>query len=442
MKLVVIGGDAAGMSAAMQVVRNVEESEIVVLERGEIYSYGQCGLPYVIGGDVSSTDDLIARDVETFRNKYGIDARTNHEVTSVDCERRIVSGVDGEGEVFEEKYDELLVASGASPVVPPWEGRNLEGVHVLKTIPDVEDIVEGIDADVRHVTVIGSGYIGLEVAENFKDIGKDVHLISRSAHPASMIDEDMGSMVTEEARKNGVHVTLEESVERLEGETRVNRVITDKQKYDTDLVIVATGVAPNTNFMAGTGIHTTESGAIEVNRFMETNLPHIYAAGDCAVQYHRIKERDDYVPLGTHANKQGRIAGMVLSGKRQSFKGIVGTSILKFFSLTIGKTGISEEEAKKENIPYETVSMKSTHAAGYYSDEPPMSIKLTYQPKTHQVLGIQIVGTFGVDKRIDVIATALYHEMKTDDLLDLDLAYAPPYNSVWDPVQQVARRVK
>ncbi|SDJ68517.1 FAD-dependent oxidoreductase [Salimicrobium halophilum] len=442
MKLVVIGGDAAGMSAAMQVVRNTENPEIVVLERGEIYSYGQCGLPYVIGGDVSSTDDLIARKVETFREKYGIDARINHEVTSVDCDKRMVYGTDGKGEDFEESYDELLVASGASPVVPPWKGRDLEGVHVLKTIPDVEKIVEDTDGDVTRVTVIGSGYIGLEVAENFKDIGKDVHLISRSDHPASMVDEDMGEMIAEEARKQGVHLTLRESVERLEGDDRVGKVVTDKGEYETDLVIVATGVAPNVGFMTGTGVHTTESGAIEVNRFMETNLPHIYAAGDCAVQYHRIKERNDYVPLGTHANKQGRIAGLVLSGKRQTFKGIVGTSVLKFFDLTIGKTGLSEEEAKKENIPYETVFLKSTHAAGYYTDEPPMSIKMTYQPETQQVLGIQIVGTYGVDKRIDVIATALYHEMKTDDLLDLDLAYAPPYNSVWDPVQQAARRIK
>ncbi|SIS57201.1 FAD-dependent oxidoreductase [Salimicrobium flavidum] len=442
MKLVVVGGDAAGMSAAMQVVRNTDNPEIVVLEKGEIYSYGQCGLPYVIGGGVSSTDDLIARDVETFREKYGIDARVNHEVNAVDSDLKVVYGVDGDGMNFEEKYDELVIASGASPVIPPWEGVDLAGVHVVKTIPDIEKIMEDVTAEVNKVTIIGSGYIGLEVAENFKQIGKDVRIISRSDYPGSMVDADMGALIGQEAEKHGVEITLNESVAHLEGEERIQKVVTDKNEYRTDLLIVATGVAPNTNFLTSTGMHTTKSGAIEINRFMETNVPHIYAAGDCAVQFHRIKERNDFIPLGTHANKQGRILGQVLSGQRRAFKGIVGTSILKFFDLTIGKTGLSEKEAKEENIPFETVSMQATHAAGYYSDEAPMSLKLFYQPDTKRLLGVQIIGPDGVDKRIDVMATALYNEMTTEDLLDLDLAYAPPYNSVWDPLQQAARRAK
>lgn len=441
-KLVIIGGDAAGMSAAMQVVRKTENPEVVVLEKGEVYSYGQCGLPYVISGTVPSTDDLIARDVETFRDKYGIDARVNHEVTSVDCSKRKVYGINQDGEKFEESYDELLVASGVSPMLPPWKGKDLQGVHALKTIPDAKEIMADLSEDVEKVTVIGSGYIGLEVAENFREIGKDVHIITRSDYPGSMVDGDMGKLIQEEAEKQGVRITRNSSVERLEGEEYVQKVVTEQGEFETDLVVVATGVTPNTSFMKGTGIYTAKNEAIEVNRFMETNLPHVYAAGDCAVQYHRLKKRNDFIPLGTHANKQGRIAGLVLSGHRKSFKGIVGTSILKFFDLTIGKTGLSEKEAEEENIPVEKVYVEATNAAGYYSDEEPMSIKMLTEPETGKLLGVQIIGPYGVDKRIDVMATALYNEMTAEDLLDLDLAYAPPYNSVWDALQQAARRVK
>lgn len=440
MNFVIIGGDAAGMSAAMQIVRNSEGHEITVLEQGEITSYGQCGLPYVLSGDVESANDLIARKPETFRKKYGIDVRTQHTVTEVDCDHKLVYAEDAHGQVSELKYDRLLVASGAAPVMPPWKGSDLKGVYSLKTIPDIEEIIHATTGNVERVTIIGGGYIGLEMAESFIQIGKQVRLIDRGPQLAKIFDEDMGELVHEEAERNGVELHLGESVEGFEGDEKVEKVITDQGEYETDLVLVAVGVTPNTSFMKETGVYKGLNDAIAVNAFMETSILDIYAAGDCATQYHRIKMKDDYIPLGTHANKQGQIAGLNMIDKRRAFRGIVGTSILKFFSLTLARTGLSTREAKQEKLPYNEITIESTHAAGYYSKEDPMTLKIIYHEGTRQVLGAQIIGRQGADKRIDVLATALFHSMTIDELEDLDLSYAPPYNSVWDPIQQAARK--
>ncbi|MFG6120880.1 MULTISPECIES: CoA-disulfide reductase [Thalassobacillus] len=443
MKYVIIGGDAAGMSAAMQIVRNSDDHEIVTLERGSIYSYGQCGLPYAISGEVDSTDDLIARTPETFREKYGIDARTKHEVTRVDCEQKIIHGTNLEtDEPFQESYDRLLVATGASPVCPPWEGVELPGVYQLKTIPDAERIMEYMGKEINNVTIIGGGYIGLEMAESFVHLNKNVRIIERGSQLAKIFDEDMAAHIHEEAKKQHIQLNLEENVEGFEGTDKVEKVVTDKGSYDTDLVLVAVGVAPNTSFLRGTGIYLTFKDAIQVNAYMETNIKDIYAAGDCATQFHRIKKKDDYIPLGTHANKQGGIAGLNMAGRTKAFKGVVGSSIIKFCDLNLGRTGISESEAQQMNIPCQSVTIKATDRAGYYPGSEKMTLKLTYHKENLQVLGVQIIGGNGVDKRIDVLATALFHEMTTEDLLDLDLSYAPPFNGVWDPLQRAARKAK
>ncbi|MBM7551403.1 CoA-disulfide reductase [Thalassobacillus pellis] len=441
MKYVIIGGDAAGMSAAMQIVRNSDNAEIVTFEKGSIYSYGQCGLPYVISGEINSTDDLIARTPETFREKYGIDARIRHEVTAVDCQLKkvFVTNLDT-GEEFEESYDRLLIATGASPVCPPWEGADLPGVYHLKTIPDARAIMKHCQKDIENVTIIGGGYIGLEMAESFVKLGKSVRIIDRGSQIAKIFDSDMAELIHDEAQNNNIVLTLEESVEGFQGDKQVKQVITNKGEYDTDLVLVAAGVAPNTSFLHGTGIYLTIKDAILVNAYMETNIKDVYAAGDCATQYHRIKEKQDYIPLGTHANKQGRIAGLNMVDKPTSFKGVVGSSIIKFCSLTLGRTGLSEREAGKLNFPIETIRITSTDSAGYYPDAEKLELKIVFHRENQKVLGAQIIGKEGVDKRIDVLATALYHEMTIKELLDLDLSYAPPYNSVWDPIQQAARR--
>ena len=436
MNYVIIGGDAAGMSAAMQIVRNTK-GNVTTLEKGEIYSYAQCGLPYVLSGVIPDTESLIARKVDTFKEKYGIDARINHEVKHIDVKKKVVYG-----DEFEVPYDKLLIATGANPALPPVDGADLPGIYTLKTIPDAKAIMSNISDETKNIVVIGGGYIGLEVAENFVHLHKNVTMIQRGSQLATFFDEDLAETIHEEATKHGVTLKLNESVTGFTGENRVEKVITDQGEVDADLVIVAIGVKPNTSFLADSGMEMLENGAIKVNRYMETSIEDVYAAGDCATQYHRIKEEDDYIPLGTHANKQGRLAGLSMIGNRRSFEGIVGTSILKFFDLTLARTGLSARELKKQGLPFKSVTAILPHIAGYYPAHEKMTIRLSYHEETEQLLGAQIIGGAGVDKRIDVLATALYNKMSIGELENLDLAYAPPYNGVWDPLQQAARRRK
>ncbi|SER63227.1 FAD-dependent oxidoreductase [Salisediminibacterium halotolerans] len=443
MKVVIIGGDAAGMSAAMQIVRSETKADVTVLEQGAVYSYAQCGLPYYLGGIVDDAHELIARPIDFFRDKHGIDARIYHQVQSVDTEHQTVSGtVLDSGETFTEPYDKLLVASGAAPIFPPFEGRDLAGIHVLKTIPDAETIAKDLEEDVLNVTVIGGGYIGLEVAENLVHDGRNVRLIDLAERVGNVYDAEISEKIAAEAEKQGVDLVLGEAVEAFRGENgRVTGVSTDKSDYNADMVIVAIGVKPNTAFLAGTGIHLHESGAIRVDPYMQTNIDHVYAAGDCATQYHRIKQKDDFVPLGTHANKQGRIAGVNIAGGSKTFHGIVGSSIMQFFDLTIGKTGLSENEAKNLGIDYRAIGFETAPIAHYMPDSRPIFLRMIKEKETDKLLGVQGAGETGVDKRVDVAATALYHGMTTHDMENLDISYAPPYNTAWDPIQQGARRL-
>ncbi|PCK20944.1 CoA-disulfide reductase, partial [Bacillus pumilus] len=325
MKYVMIGGDAAGMSCAMQIYREDPDAHIVAFEKGEIFSYGQCGLPYLIGGLIDHHRKLIARSAETFRNKYGIDARCLHEVTSIDTEQKTVSGIHTKTkQPFSETYDRLLIATGASPITLVLDGHPLEGVHVLKTIPHALSILDNLKKDVTHITIIGGGYIGLEMAENLKTLGKEVHIIQRGATLGPGFDPDMARYLKEEADDKGIHVVLGETVQYLEGRTHVTAVQTDKQTIETNMVIIAIGVTPQTSFLDKTGIKRLQNGAIAVNKYMQTNVKDIYAAGDCAATYHRIKKELDYIPLGTTANKQGRIAGLHMTGTNRAFQGVTG----------------------------------------------------------------------------------------------------------------------
>lgn len=441
MKYVIIGGDAAGMSAAMEIVRHVKDADITTLERGFIYSYGQCGLPYVVDGRISSTKRLIARDIATFRDKYGIDTRVGHEAKGIDIKKQLVTGTDvTTGEPFEIPYDLLLIATGADPIVPVEKGHDLAGVHTVKTIPMLENLLAELTPDKKNVTVIGAGYIGLEMVETLRSTGRNVRLIQRNSYLATFLDKELAQLVYEEAKKQGIDVLFNTSVLAFEGETRVERVITDQGTLDTDLVIVAVGIKPNTGFLQGTGIELAKNGAVIVNHQLETTIPNIYAAGDCAMHFNIVKDRLDYVPLGTTANKQGRIAGLNMAGKCVPFHGIVGTSIMKFFDLSVASTGISEDTAKELGLNYETYTLSARHIAGYYPGAERMFIKVVVRKDDQQLLGAQIIGPAGVDKRIDVFSIALYSKMKLPNLLDLDLAYAPPFNGVWDPLQQLAKR--
>ncbi|HLR16054.1 MAG TPA: FAD-dependent oxidoreductase [Bacillota bacterium] len=441
MKYVIIGGVAAGMSAAMEIYRTDEDAHIIVLERGEDYSYGQCGLPYVIGGVVSSLEELIARDVETFRETYGIDARVCTEVEEISVDAQIVRGINHQTNTpFEINYDRLLIATGTSPVFPPWEGSDLKGIHPLKTLTDAENILKHLQEEITAVTVVGGGYIGLEMAENLVELGKEVTMIQSGPQLAGIFDPDIAMLIHEKAKEKGIRLLLNEKVTGFSGNAYVESIQTEENSYETEFVLLAIGVEANTHFLEDTGIQLTNKGAIQVNAYQETNVKNIYAAGDCATHYHRIKQVQDHIPLGTTANKQGRIAGANMAGNSLPFQGIVGTSIIKFFEYTLGRTGINEAEAKALNIPYQVHTSKGISRAGYYPGGETLYMKLLSHEKTNQLLGAQIIGQEGVDKRIDVLATALYNEMTFQQLVDLDLSYSPPYNTVWDPMQTMARK--
>lgn len=441
MKFVIIGGDAAGMSAAMQVVHKRKDAEITVLERGPFYSYAQCGLPYYLGGIVKEQEDLIARPLSFFRDK-GIDARVHHEVTYVDAESQLVYGrVLDKEEEFVLEYDTLLVATGGSPNKIPVDGAELPGVHYLKTIPDAEEIKSDFQ-EAEQITIVGGGYIGLEVAENYITAGKKVRIINRTNSLGSNFDETVSNELRKEAERNGVELVLEEHVSAFtsDEEGRVNAVKTNKGTYETDGVIVAIGIKPNTEFLQHTDIHYHYTGALMVDPYMRTNVSNIYAAGDCATQYHRVKEQHDYVPLGTHANKQGRIAGANIAGDKKTFQGMLGTAILRFFDLTAGRTGVGIEEARSCGFDFSCEVIESAPYAPYFPGSDKMKLQLVKDNTNNRLLGIQAVGTTGVDKRVDTASVMVYNRMTVDEIQSLDLSYAPPYNSTWDPVQKGARK--
>ncbi|MBU5594288.1 CoA-disulfide reductase [Amphibacillus sp. MSJ-3] len=441
MQYVIIGGVAAGMSAAMEIYRTDDSAKITVLERGEDYSYGQCGLPYVVNGVIPSIDKVVARTVEQFRDKYGIDARIKTTVTGLDIEKQEVEALDLETEKpLRVPYDRLLIATGSDPIVPNWEGIGLPGIHAFKTMTDTKKLMEDLTDDKKDVTIVGGGYIGLEMAESFNTRGLKVRLIQREPQVAEIFDPEMAKFIQNEAERQGIEIILNESVQSFSGTDKVEEVRTDKASYQTDLVLLAIGVSPNTDFLKKTGIHMLRNGALIVNSYQETSISNIYAAGDCASHYNRVKKMNDHVPLGTTSNKQGRIAGANMAGHTMTFNGIVGTSIIKFCDLTLGRTGLSEKEAKALNLPYEVMASEARTHAGYYPGSEELHLKLLYHKETHKLLGGQIIGKKGVDKRIDVLATALYAGLTTPQLLDLDLGYAPPYNGVWDPIQQMVRK--
>lgn len=442
MKYIIIGGDAAGMSAATQIRRLNPDAEIVVYEKGEILSYAQCGLPYYVAGLVPTSNTLIARTKEQFEEKYKIKIHLNQEVTNINTENQTVQVKSlTDNNQIEDNYDFLLIATGGEAIVPPWKGVNLDGVLILKTIPDADKIIKYIDnsGDIKKVVIIGGGYIGLEMAEAFHIREKQVQIVDIADQINLSFDPDMAAHAVTELEKKGIKVSLSEGVKEIKGEGKVTEVITDKGEYDADLVLIAIGIKPNSHFAEQAGIELGPKKAILVNAKMQTNIPNIYAAGDCATHYHLVKKQADYIPLGTTANKQGRIAGTNLGGGNDEFKGIVGTAVMKVLELDMARTGLNEKEAKALNIDYETVSIKSRHHATYYPNAERLFIKLVFKKDDRTLIGGQVVGYAGVDKRIDVLALAITKKLKIDELQDLDLAYAPPFNAVWDPLQQASR---
>jgi NADPH-dependent 2,4-dienoyl-CoA reductase/sulfur reductase-like enzyme len=442
-KLVVIGGDAAGMSAASKVRREHPDRHIVVFERGRFTSYAACGMPYLVAGMVEAPERLIARSPETFREKQRIDVRTRHEVMAIDpAGKRIrVRNLDEPVE-FWENWDDLLIATGASPIQPDVPNRSAAGVFSLSTLESGIDVFEDLQRHPsRSAVVVGGGYIGIEMAEALRARDIPVSLIDMAPQVMSTLDPDMAEGIAAFMQAAGVRLFLGERLERFDVDAtgRVRAVVTDRRAVEADLVILGLGIRPNTALARDAGIQLGPSGAIRVDRQMRTSVSDIWAAGDCAESFHQVKEEPTFIALGTVANKHGLVAGTNLSGGSLEFPGVLGTAITRFQDLEIARTGLSEKEAKALGIDYRSRTIEALTRSHYFPGAAKLNVKLLVEAETGRLLGGQIVGHGGAGKRIDTLATAITARMTAEQLVYLDLAYAPPFSPVWDPVQTAAR---
>lgn len=444
MKVIIIGGVAAGMSAASKIRRTQYDSEVIVYEKGETLSYGACGLPYYIGDEIKDANKMIARTKKTFEN-MGITIHIKHEVINVDDTNKIVEVKNLKtGEIIKDNYDKLLVASGASPVIPNWKGINCENVFTLSTLEDGKRIKEAVNKpNIKNVGIIGAGFIGVELVEAMVGLNKNVTLIEFKNQIVPHFDKEMVIPLQDELISKGVILKLSEKVVEFEGNSNVNKIITDKNSYDVDMVIVCVGVRPNTYFLKNTNVMLEKNGAVIVDKEMKTNVQDIYAAGDCATVYHRVLDTmNSYIPLGTNANKQGKLVGSILCDKKVKFNGSLGTVMIKVCDMEGAKTGLSEREAIMNNFDYKTIIVKANNHASYYPNPKPIVIKLVYDEKTKKILGAQLVGYEGAALRVDIFALAIHMGMTTEELGMVDLGYAPPFAGVWDAVHIACNAVK
>jgi NADPH-dependent 2,4-dienoyl-CoA reductase/sulfur reductase-like enzyme len=444
-RLVIVGGDAAGMSAGTQARRrrDASELEIVAFERGPYTSYSACGIPYFVGGTVGELDPLIVRSPDEFRSKNDIQAHVRHEVNEIDLDARKVRVRDLESSVERtEGFDQLMVATGAKPIHPRWPGVEAEGIFDVQVLCDGVGIRDWVaHRNPTHAVVIGAGYIGLEMAEAFKQRGMEVGVVTRSPQPmSSTIDEDMGAILADRMRALGIDLWLEEDVEGIErDDERVRSVVTESRALRADIVVLGLGVEPNTALAERAGIGLGPSRGIRVDRQMRTTADGVWSGGDCAEKFHLVSRRHVTIPLGTHANKEGRVAGINIGGGYGSFPGVVGTAVTKVCEVEIARTGLTEAEASEAGFQFFTDTTDSTTRAGYFADSGSIRTKLLVERTSGRLLGAQIIGEDGAAKRIDVFATALWNEMSIEGMLNLDLAYAPPFAPVWDPVLIAAR---
>jgi NADPH-dependent 2,4-dienoyl-CoA reductase/sulfur reductase-like enzyme len=440
-KFVVIGGVAAGMSAASRAKRNKPGMEVTVLERGDFVSYGSCGLPYFVSDLVKNVQGLVVYDAAFFKEKRGIHVLTRHEATRIDRRSKAVFARSLEkGEEIMMSYDKLAMCTGASSVRPELPGVNLKNVFVIRTAEDGVILKNFItETNPMMVVIIGAGLIGLEMAEALRVRGLDVAVIKRpGGNILKMFDDDMAELVEGELRQNGVDLVKNAVIQGFEGDTdgKVRLVVLEGKSYPADLVLLATGSRPNSALAREAGLEVALNGTVVVDERMQTSDPDIFAAGDCVGQKHLITGKDVYIPRGTTANKQGRVAGENASGGNAVFKGVAGTAVSKIFELTVARTGLTSAEATAEGFDFVTSTVvHPSHGHTYPNPEPEdITIKLILDRKTGKPLGAQMIGKIGVAKRIDVFATALQSGMTVEDISRLDLSYSPPFAPFWDSI--------
>ena len=437
MKVVIVGGVAGGATAAARIRRLDEQAEIIVFERSGYISYANCGLPYYIGDVITDADDLTLQTPESFWKRFRIAMKVHHEVTAIHPERKAVTVQNLEtGAVFDECYDKLLLSPGAQPTQPKLPGIGIDKLFTLRTVEDTFRIKEYINQyHPRSVVLAGGGFIGLELAENLRQIGMDVTIVQRPKQLMNPFDPDMAAFLHAEMRKHGIHLAMGYTVEGFEGKNGgVDVLLKDAAPIHADMVILAIGVTPESKLAKDAGLALGIKGSILVNDRMETSVPDIYAVGDAVQVKHYVTGEASLISLAGPANKQGRIAADNICGGDSRYAGSQGSSIIKVFNLTAAVTGINETNSRRAGLPVDSVILSPMSHAGYYPGGKVMTMKVVFERESFRLLGAQIIGYDGVDKRIDVLATAIHAGMKATELKELDLAYAPPYSSAKDPV--------
>lgn len=445
MKVVIVGGVAGGATAAARIRRLDESAEVIVFERSGYISYANCGLPYYISGVIEDGNELTLQTPESFDERFRVDMRVHHEVTAIHPERKTVSVKNLEtGAEFEESYDKLLLSPGAKPTQPKLPGIGLDKLFTLRTVEDTFRIKNYIDKHKPKSAVLaGGGFISLEVAENLRELGLEVTIVQRPKQLMNPFDADMAAFIHAEMRRHGVKLALGHTVEGFEEKNGgVDVLLKDAAPLHADMVVLAIGVSPESTLAREAELALGVKGSILVNDRMETSLPDIYAVGDAVQVKHLVTGEDTVIALAGPANKQGRIAADNICGGDSRYKGSQGSSVLKVFDLTAAATGINETGAKKAGLNVDKVILSPMSHAGYYPGGKVMTMKVVFEKETYRLLGAQIVGYEGVDKRIDVLATAIRCGMKATELKDLELAYAPPYSSAKDPVNMAGFMVE
>ncbi len=443
-RLLIIGGNAGGMTAATWARRQSPSAEITVVERSLDVAYSECGMPYVFGGQIASLNSLVRYQPQELVQKYQLKILNQSSVESLNLSSQFAEVQSlSSNQTSRISFDYLILATGAKANRPNIEGLNLTGVFTLRHMPEARKIDEYLKTtNPRRAVILGAGYVGLEMAEALQTRGIEVTVIEQSQKLLGCFDGELKAQIVNELTNQKVKLVLGETLHGIVGRQRVEHVTTSSGIINTDLVIIAVGISPEISLAHASNIRLGASGAIAVKDTLQTNFLNVYAAGDCAEANHIVLDKPYYLPLGTTANKQGRIAGINAVGGRAGFAGIVGTQAVKVFDLEIATTGLSFDEANKMGFWAKVVSSRSVSRAGYYPGAERIDTTLIYDERTGRLLGGQMLGREGVAKRIDVIATALYGRMKIEDLLQLDLSYAPPFAPVWDPILYTVRNVK
>lgn len=447
MKTIIIGGVAGGASAATRLRRLDESHEIVVLERSGYVSFANCGLPYYIGGTIAERRNLLLQTPKSLKARFNLDVRVRSEVTAIDPAGRTVTVTDlSTGESYTEGYDHLVLSPGASPIVPPIPG--VERAMTLRTVEDTDRIKETVDSlqdavdsseeavggQARSAVVVGGGFIGLEMAESLRERDMDVTVVELGTQVMAPLDPEMAAVVAKELSRNDVQLALGVQVTEIRPETVL---LSDGREIDADLVIMSIGVRPDVSLAKAAGLALGPRGGIEVDAQMRTSDPHIHAVGDAVDKSDATTGEPTLVPLANSANRQGRLVADVIGGRSIRFGGVLGTAIVKVFGLTVAATGVNEKRLKASGRDYQAIHTHPGSHAGYYPGAELINLKLLFDPTNGQILGAQAVGGTGTDKRIDVLATAIIGGIRADELADLELAYAPPFGSAKDPVNQL-----